>query len=188
MVTWLHLNDNNCGWQANQNFFFKGNLYLVVHDLALSTDSFFKGPYRKANIIIFAKLHILFVTWRNWIGLFYVRHFHCRWRVSEWTKNLHSNNFLKPPQFLQYDINFLHGFWRILPKTCCFLCERSYLRLIFGVSVFCTRRPNSHVSLMYPYIISARVFLYFLTNLCKSYEEKTQPNSQMLKNIKYLTF
>ena len=117
MVTWLHLNDNNCGWQANQIFFFfKGNLYLVVHDLALSTDSFFKGPYRKANIIIFAKLHILFVTWRNWIGLFYVRHFHCRWRVSEWTKNLHSNIFLKPPQFLQYYINFLHGFWRILPN------------------------------------------------------------------------
>ena len=99
-------------WLAGQSnfFFFKGNLYLVVHDLALSTDSFFKGPYRKANIIIFAKLHILFVTWRNWIGLFYVRHFHCRWRVSEWTKNLHSNNFLKTPLFLQYYITFSMGF------------------------------------------------------------------------------
>ena len=140
-------------------------IWLLVQTL------FSKGLYRKTNIIIFAKLHILFVTWRNWIGLFYVRHFHCRWRVSEWTKNLHSNNFLKPPQFLQYYINFLHGFWRILPKTCCFLCERSYLRLIFGVSVFVHEGQIP----MFPsciHISSLLGFFFIFWQICASHMKK----------------
>ena len=140
-------------------------IWLLVQTL------FSKGLYRKTNIIIFAKLHILFVTWRNWIGLFYVRHFHCRWRVSEWTKNLLAlKQFFKNPTVFTILHNFLHGFWRILPKTCCFLCERSYLRL-FGISVFVHEGQIP----MFPsciHISSLLGFFFIFWQICASHMKK----------------